>query len=235
MLSFRAYSLLFEEFEKVSSRLGSNEGGIFMDKKTGQRAYIKFPSNPEQAKVEVATDKLYRHMGVHTLGAELHEVDGRIGVKTPWRDNVKTIGNPIHQDFGEEHSKQLATMLHAAVVTNNRDIVGLEYDNILHDGKNYISADQGGSMHFRAMGGDKSFDHEIPEVESFRNPRYTTGVLHAAITKKFPQVMQETAASVKKLSDTHIDSVMKEVGLDEKHGDTIKARRDLLLKHYKVE
>jgi hypothetical protein len=235
MLSFKQYSELFEEYEKSSQRLGSNEGGIFTDKKTGQRAYIKFPRDPEQAKVEVATDKLYQKMGIHTLGAELHKAGDRLGVHTKWRDNVKTMGNPLHQSFSEEHARQLATMLHAGVVTNNRDVVGLEFDNILHDGKHYISADQGGSMHFRAMGGDKPFDHEIPEVESFKNPRYTTGMLHHAITKHFPNVMRETAASVKHLSDTHIDSVIKEVGLDEKHGEAIKARRDLLLKHYGVD
>lgn len=237
MLSFKAYSTLFESFEKVSNRLGTNEGGIFMDKKSGDRAYIKFPLNPEQAKVEVATDKLYRHMGVDTLHAELHKTDDeRLGVKTPWRNNVKTIGNPIGQNFSEDHARQLATMLHAGVVTNNRDVVGLEYDNILHDGEKYISADQGGSMHFRAMGGDKPFEHDPrPEIESFKNPRYTVGMLHAAITKSYPNVMKETAASVKKLSDSHIDSVFKEVDLDPKYADAIKARRDAVLDHYGIE
>jgi hypothetical protein len=235
MLSFKQYSILFEEFEKSSQRLGSNEGGIFTNKKTGDRAYIKFPANPEQAKVEVATDKLYQKMGIHTLGAELHKTGDRLGVRTKWRDDVKTMGNPLHQNFSEDHSHQLATMLHAGAVTANRDVVGLEFDNILHDGKHYISADQGGSMHFRAMGGDKPFDHEVGEVESFKNPRYTTGMLHHAITKTYPNVMRDTAASLKKLSDTHIDSVFKEVGLDQKHADTVKARRDVLLKHYNVE
>jgi hypothetical protein len=235
MLSFKAYSVLFEEFQKVAGRLGSNEGGIFHHKKTGERHYIKFPANPEQAKVEVATDKLYAHMGIHTLGAELHEADGRLGVRTKWRDDVKTMGHPGRQQFSEEHARQLATMLHAGVVTNNRDVVGLEFDNILHDGKNYISADQGGSMHFRAMGGDKPFGHEIPEVESFKNPRYTVGMLHQTLMAQHPNVMHETAKAVKKLSDTHIDKVFAEVGLDTKHADAVKARRDLFLQHYGID
>lgn len=234
MLSFKTLSALMEEFEKVSGRLGSNDGGIFHNKATGQRAYIKFPVNPEQAKVEVATDKLYQHMGIHTLGAELHQAGDRLGVRTKWLDNVKTLGTS-NQNFSEDHAKQLATMLHAGVVTNNRDVVGLEHDNILHDGKNYISADQGGSMHFRAMGGDKPFGHEVPEIESFKNPRYTVGQLHHSLVSQHPNVMQETAKSVKKLSDTHIDKVFSEVGLDPKHAETVKARRDLFLKHYNID
>lgn len=234
MLSFKAYSQLFEEYEKVSGRLGSNEGGIFHHKTSGERAYIKFPANPEQAKVEVATDKIYQHLGIKTLGAELHQADDRLGVRTKWRDDVKTLGNP-HQKFSEDHARQLATMLHAGVVTNNRDVVGLEFDNILHDGKDYISADQGGSMHFRAMGGSKEFGHEIPEVESFKNPRYTVGMLHQSIMQQHPHVMQETAKVVKKLSDTHIDKVFADVGLDQKHADAVKARRDLFLSHYGIE
>jgi hypothetical protein len=234
MLSFKQYSILFEEFEKVSSRLGTNEGGIFADKATGEHAYIKFPTNEEQAKVEVATDHLYKHMGIPTLNASLYKVGDRLGVKTPWRDGLKELGNPLHRSFSEDEAKSLATMLHAATITKNWDITGIDHTNVMHDGTKFLSGDQGGSMHFRAQGGSKKFDSDI-EGDEFKNPAHPAGMLRHSLEQQYPRVMHDTIGTVKKLTDSHIDETISSIGLDSKYGDVIKQRRDALLKNYGVE
>lgn len=233
MLSFKETSILLETYDKISGRLGSNPGGIFQHKETGEKSYIKFPVNPDQARTEVATAKIYHHMGIKTLNPKLENVNGKLGVKTEWNGELENLGNPNTQTFGPDRASQLATIHHAAIITGNQDIAGLEYDNLMkHNKSNDIySADQGGSMNFRAQGAEKPFEANIDLFHSFKNPKYTSGNVFGKAQKEYPNSHKDAIIHLQNLKDEHIDSAISDVGLHPAISDIIKKRRDLLINH----
>ena len=231
--------LTFPKVEETYSGLdgtqyGSNEGGVHEDEK-GNKFYIKFPKHEEQARVEVATAKLYNKMGIDTVNPRLEQIDGRTAVVSDWNHNMKMMGRTGLQELAKQphHAMDLAKMRHAAVITGNRDIVGLEYDNIGYDVKRdkLISLDQGGSMHYRAQGGSKPFEREVGEHESFDNPRYTPHHVFGTAVQHHPDVLRNAIDHVKNLKDDDIRSIMSEHGLDD-HKETVVDRKKLLLKKY---
>ena len=234
MLSFKQYTLL-EVYElEPGTQLGSNDGGIYYNNKTKQREYIKFPKSEGQAKVEAATADLYHQLGIQTLKPEVKIVQGKTAVVTPWNSNLETFRSPdeiLKHAQDPVRAKQLALMHHAAIITGNRDIIGLGYDNVLRD-KNtgdFVSVDQGGAMHYRAQGEPKPFDKSIEDVKSFQNPAYASGRVFGNMD---PRHLKDAAQDLQKMSDDKIDSVMRNHRMDAL-GEVIKARRDMLIKHYR--
>ena len=176
MLTFKEYTLLEDTYSRQpGTQYGSNEGGIYTHEPSKRKFYIKFPASPEQAHVEAATSDLYKTMGIKTLDPVVKQIDGKTAVVTPWNENVAPMksSSNLHAAMKDpQRAHELALMHHAAVVTGNLDIVGLEYDNILHHKKegHLISADQGGAMHYRAQGAQKDFGPSIgKEMSGFQN------------------------------------------------------------------
>lgn len=229
MIKFSTF--LKEEYQRIGgTQYGSNPGGIHIHQPTGKKYYIKFPKDEEQARVEVATAKLYNHLGVKTTNPEIVEINGKLGVKSEWLENHEPLGYEFKSHLKPEHSEDLAKLYHASVITANRDSVGLEFDNILKSPEGHlVSVDQGGSMHFRAMGGRKEFSGDsIPEKDSMRDSNYSSGELfNHALNKDSEQRSLQTIKT--ELTDDRIDSVINETGLDKAHAETLKRRRDLLL------
>lgn len=234
MTTFKEYLSLTEEYVLHSgTQYGSNEGGVHTHKPSGQKFYVKFPANEEQTRVEAATADIYKAMGIETLDPKVKDIGGRKGLVTPWRDDLKSFESDKEYHSAIEDpskAKQLARMHHGAIITGNRDIVGLDYRNVMKNTKtgDLVSADQGGSMHFRAMGGSKPFDSDIADVHSFQNPAYQSGRVFSKLSH---ETLRDTAAELHNLNNDTIDSIMKKHGL-EAHAQTIKDRRDLLIKHY---
>ena len=234
MIRFTTRIALLENYEQHGPQLGSNPGGVFIHKDTGQKSYIKFPANPEQAKTEVATAKIYHHLGIKTLNPTLEHVNGKLGVKTDWNDQLSNLGKPTKQATTPEHANQLALMHHAAVITGNQDVVGLDYDNIMkhHNTKDLYSIDQGGSMNFRAQGAEKPFDANIDLLHSFKTPRYTAQHVFGKAHEEHPDSHNHAVTALKNLKDEHIDAVVSDVGLHSAISDVIKKRRDMLINHF---
>lgn len=213
---------------------GSNSGGIHVDL-DGNKHYVKFPSSNEQSHVEVAASKLYKSVGLTTLDPIIHSNGSSIGVSSPYKEDLSIIGNPhraehILGDSPEMHI-DLALAHHMACILKNHDAVGMEFDNIATTpDDNLIHMDQGGSMHFRAMGGAKDFGPNVhEEIESFKVPRRTSAQVFGLV---HPLAMQVGAKIIKdKLTDSVIDSTLKEHGLD-RFASVVKARRDGLVNHY---
>jgi hypothetical protein len=212
----------------TGTQFGSNPGGISKSD-SGKEFYHKTPNDPKQAHCEVGASKLYKSVGINTLNPEVH--DGK-HVVSPWNNDAKPFrtSDAIKSWLGDniDHHIDLAKLHHMAVITKNHDVIGLVNDNIMRDSnENLISADQGGSFQFRAQGGHKDFLPNVDEIESFKVPHRTTGKAFGMI---HPLAFDVAAREIKnKLRDDTIDSISKEHGLD---SDTIKKRRDLLVKHY---
>ena len=225
---------LTEELQRQSgTQMGSNDGGIHVDTETGKKHYVKTPETDEQSHVEVAAAKLYKHAGLETLDPQTIQHKGRTAVKTDWNDHVSRHSlSGLQQDAQHpETAKQIALAHHMAVITNNRDVVGLEYDNLLKHAKGgVVSADQGASFDYRAMGEKKDFDRDIhPLMNGFQNQEYQSGKVFSKLSH---DTMKAAAQHVKdRLTDKVIDETLAQHNL-QKHAATIKARRDTLIKHF---
>lgn len=212
-----------------NTRYGSNEGGIHIDA-DGNKHYAKFYKNPEQARTEYAATKLHKLFGVKTLDADLVTRHGKLGISTKWNKNVEVEHPYFYHGMDDKHQGQLAKMYHAAVILNNRDIVGMEHDNIVHDKKtgDLISIDHGGSMNFRAMGGHKEFGDDIPEKESLLHYQPSAEVFKANLTK---ENLSKSLDHIKKVKDDDIRKIMKSSGLPnhEELANTIINRKNNLI------
>lgn len=235
MLKFKDYLLLEDTYTAhPGTQYGSNEGGLYTHSPSMRKMYVKFPPNEEQMHVEAATAELYNHLGIKTLNPKVQDVSGKKALTTAWNENAAPMrtASALHREMDTpEKAHHLAMMHHAAIMTGNLDIVGLEYDNILKDRSTgeLISADQGGAMHYRAQGANKDFGKNIDrELSGFQNPAYASG----KVFSKLPhQVLKDASQNLKTLSDTTIDSVMNKHNLGHL-SDTVKARRDALINHY---
>jgi hypothetical protein len=218
--------------KEPNSQLGSNPGGVHYDS-DNQKYYLKTPRDPKQAHVEVATSKLYNSVGINTLNPFIHNTESGTHVVTKWQ-TANPFGHPdkIKDHLGDsaENHIEMAKIHHMAVITKNHDIVGLDFDNLLHSNGKVISADQGGAMMFRAMGDKKEFGNDVDEIESFKVARRPTGKVFGQV---HPMAHEVAAQEIKKhLTDDTIDDIVQAHSLGSEVSDTLKTRRDLLLKHY---
>lgn len=232
MKTFRQFT---EDLVKQSgTQLGSNEGGIHTDSETGKKYYVKHYKNPDQGKVEALTGKIYHHIGIHTLNPELH---GDSSIKSEWNEHVGTEKPSFYDNVSKKHAGQLGKMYHAAILTKNWDIAGLEHDNIVHNHKtgDLHAIDHGGAFHFRAQGGPKEYGSDISEKESLRNPNNASGHIFNSAFKQHPEAEHEGLNAVKNIDDNHIHHLFKTSGLSnwkELHSNFVK-RKQALIDSYK--
>ena len=220
-----------ESLDKIpGTQYGSNDGGIHVDSDTGKKYYIKKYHNPDQAKVESLTGKIYNHMGIHTLNPEMH---GHDHIKTEWNEHVGTKGPNFYDSPSKKHADQLGKMYHAAILTKNWDIAGLEHDNIVHNKKtdDLHAIDHGGAFHFRAQGGAKEYGPDISEKESLRNPHNASGHIFNAAFKRHPESEKHGLDAVKNMNDDHIHGLFKNSGLSnwkDLHSNFMERKKNLI-------
>jgi hypothetical protein len=217
----------------ANTQMGSNPGGVHVDDETGEKHYVKHYHNPEQAKAEVLAGKIYHHMGIHTLKPEMH---GDSSVATKWNEHVSTLAPHKYEKLDKKQAHQVGKMYHAAVLTKNWDIVGLEHDNIVHNKKtgDLHAIDHGGAFHFRAQGGHKDFGPDIAEKQSLRNNGQASGHVFDHAFKQHPDAEKHGLEAVKKIDDKHVHGLFKNSGLKnwkDLHS-SFKARKDALIKSY---
>ncbi len=236
MITFRK---LKEALEYVlGSKMGSNEGGIHKDTETGKQHYIKYYKNPDQAKTEVLTSKIYNHMGIHTLNPEYKNINGKHAVVTDFNPHLERIKPHEFSKLPKSSHHQLGKMYHAAVLTKNWDVVGLEHDNIMkhkHTG-NLHSIDTGGSFNFRAMGGHKPYGSDIAEHDTLRNRPYEpSSEVFSHTFANHPEAEHEGLKAVKSMDMEHVHHLFKTSGISnwkDLHSNFVK-RRENLISHYK--
>ena len=103
----------------------------------------------------------------------------------------------------------------------------------LYDG--FYRIDNGGSLIFRAQGGDKAYSPDsIPELQSMRVPGRPTGEVFAGITED--EIGRQARKLVSKLSPEDIRAIVDESGLEGEDRDRILTgllgRREYLAKTY---
>ena len=87
MKSFGLFLESDQYIKEPGTQFGSNEGGLYSGP-DGNKHYVKFYKNPDQAKVEALTGKLYNHMGINTVNPEMKNINGRDAIVTPWNATI---------------------------------------------------------------------------------------------------------------------------------------------------
>ena len=207
---------LQEEFQKVGDRLGSNPGGVHVDTETGNKVYVKHYQNPDQAKVESLTGKIHEHMGIKTLKPEYKVVAGKHSVVTPWNDKLERMHPSDFAHLNTDQQHTIGKMYHAAILTKNWDIVGLEHDNIeRHKETGELhSVDSGGAFHFRAQGAPKEYGPDIDEKHSLiSRPGSPSTQVFKTVFQQNPGAEKHGLDAVKNMDMDHVKGLFKDSGL----------------------
>lgn len=215
---------------KLGDRLGSNEGGTYS--LGGEKHYVKFYRDPQQAVSEVAAAHVYGKIGVGTVKPFLVKHGTKMGVASKWQEGLQGFpkSGPDYKSWSDEDKQQLAHHFVAAVVTKNWDAVGLEHDNMARDaGGKLINNDLGGVMRFRAQGGPKPFGDDIDEHQSLRNPNLPSGKAFRTLSDHH---IHTAIKSLKNLDRGEMAAHFKSLGLKDadEHAATIHGRAQRLLR-----
>lgn len=161
-----------DQFELVDPQaLGSNQGGLYRDKFSGELWYIKQYKEKSQAKTEYLANSLYRmaHESVPSDSIKFPEaeliLDGfKIHVGTKFEKDVK-IGMPT--DLKSKLALKDDFILDAWL--GNWDVLVHGNVGTLPDGS-VLKLDQGGALEYRAQGEKKSnFGSQVEELSSLRD------------------------------------------------------------------
>lgn len=217
------------DLTKVSGQLGSNEGGWY-EKPNGERFYVKFYENPSQGQAEFVANAVYAKLGIKAVRSEIIQLDGREAIASPAVPEA-TPASGEAQGGSEDVQKGFV----ADAFLANWDVVGLVYDNIVQGKDGFYRIDNGGSLIFRAQGGDKAYSPDsIPELQSMRVPGRPTGEVFAGITED--EIGRQARELVSKLSPEDIRAIVDESGLEGEDRDRILTgllgRREYLAKTY---
>ena len=168
---------------------GSNGSRIAVDGE-GRRWMVKhYGGDRDRVATELLANAIYREMGLATpqAGVGLLAGDGRpdqIAATYPMLEGEHRVWN--------EPSEALAEGFVVDALLANRDVIGLDRDNILWRGAIPIRIDQGGTFEFRAMGQRKVYGPEPVELETMLEP-YGQARDTMAVT---PDLIEDGAASV---------------------------------------
>ena len=199
---------------KVSGKKGSNEGGLFRDKKLDTLHYVKWPNSPARAKVEALTALLYAYAKVPVPTVRVIKFQGKDAVMSDWIEDAKTMT----WDEITKH-KDVRAGFAADAWLANWDVVGLQADNLVKGpGNKAYRIDVGGSMLFRAQGKPKGFPANVPELETMRNPSIAPQA-SKAFQKLTPTQLRNGVKKVAAVTDAQIDFAVDSVKLPKKSAD----------------
>ena len=155
------------KWKQIGPQGGSNPGGLFMDPATKQEWYIKTPKSVEHLGNEILAAKLYELAGVSVPEIKPVFQNGKAAVAS------KIIPGQKLSNYNQS-SKGIGGLrdnLPVDAWLGNRDVIGLEYDNIIVDaaGKAH-RIDTGGALRYRAQGMPKDFGPDVLELKGLIDP-----------------------------------------------------------------
>jgi hypothetical protein len=229
------YDISHKQVKKISGPWGSNPGGLY--KIDGVDYYVKFPDDPDIAKIEVLANKIYKLLGVYVPTVELIDYNGKIGLTSEMVDLLEANYDEYMEILSDHADTKDNFVIDAWLA--NWDVAGESFDskNILLDkDKRALRIDQGGALSRRAQGAPKgsAFGETVGEIDSLRGDRATT-----MARKTFKKVNSDSIKNgLKKLRDLDISKLKELIDEyapeDEKESlyITLLKRRDYILKNY---
>ncbi len=208
-------------FTQIGPQLGSQPGGLYEEKSTGSKWYIKQPPTEEHARNEKLTADLYALAGIRVPRMRLIQAGEKgLGIASEWIEGLK-------QDPERVKRKPMGVTdgFAADAWLANWDVVGTDWDNILLDETDHaVRVDTGGGLLFRARGEKKPLDEKVTEWESMRQHRPANEVF-GKITEN------ELIASGRKVmavTDDAIRRTVAENGFGNDLADLLIARKNAI-------
>ncbi len=240
-----------ENFENIGPQLGSNPGGVFRNKHTGEDYYIKYPKTDDHAKNEKLAAELYKLAGVKNIAevSLIHDPKtGRLGTASRMID-----GELLHKKEIKYYPGLQDNMVADAWLANH-DVIGLGKDNIIisKDGAPY-RVDLGGALRYRAKGepkklnssaeeeilgfGDRKINQDASEV--FHAPTHTMDQ-YSKEYSDFLNSRTEAAIRIANLERSDIAKLVEKYGPEsaaerKKLTNTLVDRRDSIADYYGVK
>jgi hypothetical protein len=218
-------------WKKVGEQKGSNPGGVYEDEE-GFKYYVKFYKNPDQGRSEVLANNIYQELGVFAAVTQNVTLDGKDGVASAWLDGAK---NTTAEE--QKQNPDVKQGFVADAYLANHDVIGLNHENIVSGQGNFYRIDNGGSMFFRARGGDKAFTKEaVPELDSMRYSGMAkqAGPIFSQLSNGYLQPQAE--ALVSKLTNDKISELVAGAGFRgaeaSKYEEALQGRRDAVAKYF---
>ena len=214
---------------QVSEAMGSNYGGWF-ENQEGERFYVKIYENPDQGRVEYVANAIYKKLGIKAVQSEIIKVRGQEAVAS--REIPDAFDSSVEE---QRESADVREGFVADAYLANWDVVGLFHDNIMMNDDGFYRIDNGGSLIFRARGGDKDYSPDsIPELETMRDPKNTSGEVFYDLPRA--EIKKQAQDLVKKLSPEDIRQIVDESGLEGEARERVLAgllgRREVLEQMY---
>ena len=154
------------DLEQVSGKKGSNEGGLFKDRKLQSLHYVKWSGSDARARVEALVGLLYTYAGVPVPITRPIQFQGQTSVMSDWVNDA----SPMSLDQMKQHPDVRENFAVDAWLAN-WDVVGMSADNIVQgEGGQAYRIDLGGSLIFRAQGKGKHLPADVPELETLLLP-----------------------------------------------------------------
>ena len=202
------------DLEQVSGKKGSNEGGLFKDKRLETLHYVKWPNGATRAKVEALTALLYAYAKVPVPTLRVIKFQGKDAVMSDWIEDAAPM---TLAEIGKH--KDVRTGFAVDAWLANWDVVGLQADNLVKGpGDKAYRIDVGGSMLFRAQGKGKAFPADVPELQNMRDPSIAPQA-SKAFAKLTPTQLKASAEKVEAVTDAQIDHAVDSVKLPKKSAD----------------
>lgn len=189
-----------EYWKPISGRKGSNEGGLY-EAPDGTQHYVKFYADTDQARGELAAQRINAMLGLETPKVRIVSIDGKTAIASEWRADFKRLTKDELLD--PRHREDVATIFQASVLTKNWDVVGQAYDNIVLSPTTgrLVVIDTGAAFRHRAQGALKpgGFTADIAEVKTLRDAKLNPEG-HSVFQKHFDaDVFSEREAAAKVL------------------------------------
>ncbi len=223
--------------ESTGPKAGSNPGGQWKGT-DGVERYVKEYTNPVQSYSEAVTNNIYRALGVNAPNSQVFAAEG--GGLHFASDILPNKGTFQNKAPTEIQAKEFMDGFGADMWLANWDAVGLDSDNVVHmPGGSVARIDQGGSLLFRAQGGDKPASAtglgeavQITEWENFfsKNPAYKKVAAKAGINSAedaLPQVeaMLERIGKLAQQTNDFEDLVPAVAGSNPEEKDKLNTAR----------
>jgi hypothetical protein len=201
-------SIDIRNYKKKSGPLGSNQGGLYVDK-YGQEIYVKKTKDKLRAENEVLASILYRYLDVPSSTVMFaNNDDGNEYICAKYiHDNGKEFKYQINN---QEYINKLQKNFIIDCWLCNWDVIGTEFNNIIIDVNNEpFRIDLGGALLFRARGEAKGnlFELSVPELKTMRDP-----VINQYCYKVFSNISEENISyavnKLRKISDQEIHYIV---------------------------
>lgn len=222
---------------------GWSKGGIFLDKDTKRRLYIKEANSHEQALSEILASELYQAAGVYVPEYKTIDLNSGVIGTTEYYGSQTGLASRmvpgIRKDPAALASGNIKGVFENFVIDAwlaNYDVIGANeglYGNMQVVGDKAIRLDFGGALQYRATGGIKTtWGNDVGELTSMRNPKINKEA--AEIFKGVTDAhLKQGAEILARIPDAKIEWIVKNritSGADALAKTLIARKKDILAK-----